>query len=113
MRFRVELLHHPKPAKLPLCSIEIAMMIGIARDEAAAPDPVIGLHPLYHMDGEWKPGYPRMAVALILQVEPCRRRVLYPRFCSQIVAHLNEQVRLLRFHQIDVAQRSMGLARQR
>src|ERR1700722_17121263 len=68
--FRIPLLHHAEAPKLPLLAIEIAVVVSIASDKAVAADPIMGLDALHHVYWKRQPGNPRLAVALVLQVEP-------------------------------------------
>ena len=48
----VPLLHHAEAAELALDAVEVAVVIGVARDEAVAADVVVGLDPLDDVDRE-------------------------------------------------------------
>jgi hypothetical protein len=72
----VPLLHHAEAAELALLAVEVAVVVGVAGDEAVAADVVVGLDPLDHVHRERQPGDPGLAVALVLQVELGRGRVV-------------------------------------
>ena len=65
----VPLLDHAEAAELALLAVEVAVVVGVAGDEAVAADVVVGLDALDHMHREGQPGDPGLAVALVLQVE--------------------------------------------
>ena len=74
----VPLLDHAEAAELALVAVEVAVVIGVAGDEAVAADVVVGLDALDDVHREGQPGDPGLAVALVLQVELGRWRVLRP-----------------------------------
>ena len=49
---RVPLLDHAEAAKLPLFTVEVAMVVGVAGDEAVTTDVIERLNTLYYM--YWK-----------------------------------------------------------
>src|SRR5690554_2790729 len=67
--FGVELLNHAKAAKLALLAVEVAVVVGIASNEAVTADMVVGLDPLDDMDREGQAADPQPAVLLVLQIE--------------------------------------------
>ena len=77
----IHLLDAAEAAELALDAIEIAVVVGVAcwtkRSAATCRD---GLDSLDHMHRERQPGDPRLAGALVLQVELGRRRVLHDGF---------------------------------
>ena len=70
------LLDHAEAAEFALNAVEVAVMIGVAGDEAIAADQITCLHSLDHMDGERQTRDPRFAVKLVLQIELRGRCVL-------------------------------------
>ena len=94
--FRVPLFHHAEATELALLAVEVAVVVGVAGDEAVAADVVVCLDALDHMHREGQPGDPRLAVALVLQVELGGRGVLDDGFGAEIVDGLDEQMRFLR-----------------
>ena len=100
---RVPLLHHAEAAELALLAVEVAVVVGVAGDEAVAADVVVGLDALDHMHRERQPGDPGFAVAFVLQVELGRGGVIDAGFGAEVVDGLDQQVRLLAAHQVDVA----------
>ena len=109
----VPLLDHAEAAELALLAVEVAVVVGVAGDEAVAADVVVGLDALDHVHRERQPGDPRFAVALVLQVELGRGRVVDARLGAEVVDGLDQQVRLAAAHQVDVAHRPPRVARQR
>ena len=108
----VPLLHHAEAAELALLAVEVAVVVGVAGDEAVAADVVVGLDPLDHVHRERQPGDPGFAVALVLQVELGRGGVVDAGFGAEVVDGLDQQMRLLPAHQVDVAHRPPRIARQ-
>ena len=62
--FGVPLLDHAEATELALVAVEVAVVVGVAGDEAVAADAVVGLDPLDHMDRERQPGDPGLAGGL-------------------------------------------------
>ena len=60
----IPLFHHAEAPELAFIPIEVAVVVGIAGDEAVAADAIIGLHPLDHMHGEWQTRDPWFPCAL-------------------------------------------------
>ena len=87
-------------------------MVGVTGDEAVAADVVVGLHALDHMHGEGKPGHPRFPCELVGEVELGGGRVLNPSLGAEVVDRLDQEVRLLAAHQVDVTHRPARVARQ-
>ena len=56
---------------------------------------------------------PRFAVKLVLQIELGGGCVLHDGLRAEVVDGLDEQMRLLPAHEVDVAHRPAGIARQR
>ena len=81
----VPLLDHAEAAELALDAVEVAVVVGVAGDEAVAADAVVGLDPLDDMHRERQPRDPGLAVALVLQIELGGRRVLDTRFGAEVV----------------------------
>ena len=69
------------------------------------------LYALHHMHWERQARDPRFAIVLVGQIEFCRGCVLDHRLRAKIVDCLNEQMRLLPTHEIDVAHWASGIAR--
>src|ERR1700724_1970057 len=63
---RIPVFHHTEAAELALVAVEIAVVIAVAGDEAAAADAVVGLDALDHMDRERQSRDPRFAILLVL-----------------------------------------------
>jgi hypothetical protein len=101
----VPLLDHAEAAELALLAVEVAVVVGVAGDEAIAADVVNGLDVLNHVHRERQPGDPRCTVALVLQVELGRGGVIDARLGAQVVDSLDQQMRLAAAHQVDVAHR--------
>ena len=70
----VPLLHHSEAAKLAFDTVIVAVMVGIARDEIVAADPVKRLDLLDHVDGKRNARDPGRAGELIGDIELGRRR---------------------------------------
>ena len=83
--FGVPLLDHAEAAELALLAVEVAVVVGVAGDEAVAADVVVGLDPLDHVHRERQPGDPGFAVALVLQVELGRGRVVDAGLGAEVV----------------------------
>ena len=90
----VPLLDHAEAAELALLAVEVAVVVGVAGDEAVAADVVVGLDALDHVHRERQPGDPGFAVALVLQVELGRGGVVDAGFGAEVVDGLDQQVRL-------------------
>ena len=90
----VPLLHHAEAAELALLAVEVAVVVGVAGDEAVAADVVVGLDPLDHVHRERQPRDPGPAVALVLQVELGRWGVVDTGLGAEVVDGLDQQVRL-------------------
>src|SRR5258708_16102956 len=98
----IKLLDHAESAELALVSIKISVVVGIATYETAAANPVIRLNPFNHMDWEWKPCYPGLSSALIIEVEARGGSVLKARLPAQVVAHPDHHITLFCAHHIHV-----------
>ena len=83
--FGVPLLDHAEAAELALFAVEVAVVVGVAGDEAVAADVVVGLDALDHMHRKRQPGDPGFAGALVLQIELGRGRVLDAGFGAEVV----------------------------
>ena len=81
----VPLLDHAEAAELALDAVEVAVVVGVAGDEAVAADAVVGLDALDDVHREGQPGDPGLAGALVLQVELGRRRVVDARLGAEVV----------------------------
>ena len=81
----VPLLDHAEAAELALLAVEVAVVVGVAGDEAVAADVVVGLDALDHVHRERQPGDPGFAVALVLQVELGRGGVVDAGFGAEVV----------------------------
>src|SRR5262249_20376301 len=75
--------------------------VGVASDEVITADTVVGLDALDHMHRERQPGNPGFAVALVVQVELGRWRVMHRCLGTKVVLHPDEQVWLF-LHQREV-----------
>ncbi len=111
-RLRVRLLHQAKAAELALFAVEVAVVVGVGRHEAAAADVVVGLDALHDVDGEGQAGDPRPAGLPVLQVELRRGGIVEARLGAQVVDDAAEQVGLRVAHQVDVAHRPAGVTGQ-
>ena len=109
----IPLFHHPEAAKFALFAVEIAVVIGVAGDEAVVADVVIGLDPLDHMNREGQAGDPGLSGGLVLQIEFRRRCILNPCLCAQIVSSPDQQMRLPTTHEVDIAHGLCCVAGQR
>ncbi len=67
--FGVELLYHPEAPELALDTVEVAVVVGVAGDEAVAADTVAGLHPLDHVHREGQSRDPGLPGELVFQIE--------------------------------------------
>ena len=56
----VPLLDHAEAAELALVAVEVAVVVGVAGDEAVAADVVVGLDALDHVHRERQPRDPRL-----------------------------------------------------
>ncbi len=81
----VPLLDHAEAAELALLAVEVAVVVGVAGDEAVAADVVVGLDALDHVHRERQPRDPGLAVALVLQVELGRGGVVDAGFGAEVV----------------------------
>ena len=81
----VPLLDHAEAAELALVAVEVAVVVGVAGDEAVAADVVVGLDALDHVHRERQPGDPGLAGALVLQVELGRGGVVDAGFGAEVV----------------------------
>ncbi|MNL05681.1 hypothetical protein D3C87_1262920 [compost metagenome] len=104
--FGVPLIDAAETAKFALHSVEIAVVVGVAGDEAIAADVVIGFHAFDHMHRKRQPGQPGGARQFVGHVEPGRGRVPDGSFGAQVVARAHQQVGFLAAHQVDVAHRA-------
>ena len=111
--FRVPLVHPAKAAELALDPIVVAMVIGVAGDEAVAAHVVIRLHALDDMYGERDACQPGSTGQLVGDIELGGGRVLDTRFGAQVIGHLYQQVGLLAAHQVNIAHRPARVAWQR
>jgi len=59
--FGVALLDHAETAELALGAVEVAVMVGVAGDEAILADGIKGLDALDHVHRERQPGDPRLS----------------------------------------------------
>jgi hypothetical protein len=82
---RVPLLDHAEAAEFALFAVEVAMVVGVAGDEAVAADVVVGVDTLDHVHRKRQPRDPGFAVALVLQVELGRGRVIDAGFGAEVV----------------------------
>src|SRR5262245_28073287 len=98
----VHLFDATKTAEFAFDTIEISMVIAVGGREAGVPPLVEYRHLLDTMDRERQPRDPWLPIEFILQVEPGGWRVLNLGFGAKIVPGLDEQVRLLPAHQINV-----------
>ena len=96
--FRVPLFDHAEAPELALHAVEIAVVVGVAGDKAAAIDVVVGVNAFDYMHREWQPGDPRGAVSLVLQVELGRGGVVNAGLGAEVVDGLDQQMRLLSAH---------------
>ena len=65
----IPLLDHAEATEFALLAVKIAVVVGVAGDEAIAADAVVGLDALNDMYREGQPGDPRLAGILVLQIE--------------------------------------------
>ena len=112
MQFGVPLLYHAKAAKLALNSIEVSVVIGISRNKTTPANEIESFRTVHHMHNVWQSGHPRPPTQFVLDVEVRGRRVADVRLCSQVVAYMHHQVRLVATHEIYVSQRCLGFRRQ-
>src|SRR5579871_6306503 len=77
--FRIPTFDPAKATELAFIAIEIAVVIGVARDLAVQPDPVNRFHPLHHLNGERQASQPRPALLPVTKVEASRGRISDPR----------------------------------
>ena len=109
--FYVPLLDATKATKLALDPIEVAVMVAIGAGK-------LGLTPLVTnrdffdaMDWEGQLGDPGSAGLLILQVKPGGGSIGDFGFAAEVVDGLDEQIRLLPAHEVDVADGAARVAR--
>ena len=101
--FCIPLFHHAEAAELALGAVEVPVMVGIARNETVAADAVEGCDPFNTVHRKWQASDPWFSVLFVGEIELGGGRVLHLGFGSQVVRGLDEQMRLLPAHQIDVA----------
>src|SRR6266704_7180597 len=75
---------HTKATELAFHSVEVAMVIGIARHKAVKTKPIRRLHPLHDVYRERKACYPGTTSKSVLQIELCRSHVFDFRFSAEI-----------------------------
>src|SRR5882672_1729714 len=74
--FGIPLFHHAETAKFPFYSVEITVVVGVARNEPITADAVVGLYTLDDVNGEGNPGYPGFPRELVGEIEPGRGRIM-------------------------------------
>ena len=82
---RVPLLDSAETAELALHAVVVAVVVGVARDEAVAANVVVGLNPLHHMHWERKACDPGRARQLVGHVELGGRGIFNNRLGAQII----------------------------
>ena len=110
--FAVPLLDHPEPVKFAVSSVEIAMMIRVARCEPAAADQIADFYAINDVDREGQACRPGPTRGAVLQVKARRRRVIDPGFGTHVVRGADQQVGLLSPHQVNVSHWLTGIGRQ-
>jgi hypothetical protein len=109
----VPLLDHAKAAELSLVPVEVAIVVGVARDEAAPPYVIEDLDSFHDMHREGKACCPGLASEVVSECEPSRGCIVDLRRRAEVVGHPCEEVGLLTAHDVDVAHLPASLAGQR
>ena len=110
--FNVDLLDPPKAAELALHAVEVAVVITVGAGEAGLSPLIRHGHFLDAMNRKRQLRDPRLSRGFVGEVELGGGRVLNGRLGTEVVARLDEQVRFLSAHQIDVAHLPSAMARQ-
>src|SRR5215203_3091656 len=101
--FGVELLYQAESAKLAFKPVEVTVVVSVAGNETVAADSVVGFDALDHVHREGQPGDPGLPCQFVCQVKPRGGDISHVGFSAQVVHRLNEKVRLLPTHQVNVA----------
>src|SRR5262245_48995145 len=98
----IQLLDHAEATELAHLAVEVCVVIGIACDEAVAADMIEGFNALDYLHRERQAGDPGSASELVPQIELGRGGIIDAGLGAKVVDHLDQQMRLVAAHQIDV-----------
>jgi hypothetical protein len=111
--FRISLFDISKAAELTLNAVVEAMPVTIGADELSAGDEIAVLDPLDDMHRERQLRHPGVAVLAVLQIKFGGGLVLNLCLSLHVVRRVDEEVRLLPVHEIDIAHGPPRVRRER